>query len=210
VPNVVDACTCGAVLPPDARFCHKCGKPQREEPLIGQPPEQKEALPPPLTKPAPPPIGFHNGPAVRIALMAGTLAFLLSILSGQLALPQTFALLWLIAAGFLAVFLYRRRTGQRLSVLSGAHLGWICGIFGFLIVTLLLTVTVVMMSEPAAVSAMRDQLKTHGIPEANANQMIQLFRTPAGITEALLASFLLFTLLPAFGGALGAKLLDRD
>ena len=26
-----DFCTCGAELPPDARFCHRCGKPQREE-----------------------------------------------------------------------------------------------------------------------------------------------------------------------------------
>ncbi len=25
-----DFCTCGAQLPPDALFCHKCGKPQRE------------------------------------------------------------------------------------------------------------------------------------------------------------------------------------
>ncbi len=142
--------------------------------------------------------------------MAGTLAFLLSIVSGQLALPQTFALLWLIGGGFLAVFLYRRRTGQRLSVLSGAHLGWICGIFGFLIVTIVLTATAVMMSDPVAVSSMREQLTTHGISEANANQIIQLFRTWEGIAGALLVSFLLFTLLPAFGGAVGAKLLDRD
>ena len=25
---VPEYCTCGAQLPPDARFCHKCGKPQ--------------------------------------------------------------------------------------------------------------------------------------------------------------------------------------
>ena len=27
---MADFCTCGAELPPDALFCHKCGKPQRE------------------------------------------------------------------------------------------------------------------------------------------------------------------------------------
>ena len=43
-----------------------------------------------------------------------------------------------VFAGFLAVFLYRRRTGQRLSVASGARLGWICGIFGFVIVAVML------------------------------------------------------------------------
>ena len=212
--DVPDVCTCGAVLPPEARFCHKCGKPQREEPRMME--EQEAAQPPPPPPPppipiaVPPPISFHNGPAVRIALTAGTLAFLLSMLSGQLALPQAFALVWLVAAGFLAVFLYSRRTGQRLSVRSGAHLGWISGIFGFLIVTMLLTVTAVMMSEPAVVTAMRDQLKTHGIPEANADQMIHLFRSWEGIAGALLASFLIFTVLPALGGAVGAKLLDRE
>jgi predicted amidophosphoribosyltransferase len=30
-PIMPEFCTCGAELPPDARFCHRCGKPQREE-----------------------------------------------------------------------------------------------------------------------------------------------------------------------------------
>src|SRR5262249_24476384 len=138
---VPDVCTCGAQLPPDARFCHKCGKPQREEPLLQEQFDQLEkqeeapAVPAPAPAVEPPPIGFHNGPAVRIAVRVGSLAFFLSRASGQLALPQAFALVWLLAAGFLSVFLYRRRTGQRLSVRSGAHLGWISGIFGFVIVT---------------------------------------------------------------------------
>ena len=29
---VLEFCTCGAQLPPDARFCHKCGKPQYDYP----------------------------------------------------------------------------------------------------------------------------------------------------------------------------------
>ena len=207
-----DVCTCGAKLPPDARFCHKCGKPQREEPLI---PMEEEALPPlpPVAAPALPelpPIGFHNRLAVRIAMLAGVTALLLSMLTGQLAIPQAFALIWLVAAGFIAVFLYMRRTGQRLSVMNGAHLGWISGVFGFVLVTILLTVTAVMLSEPAVVTAMQDQLKTHGMSDANAAQMIEVFRSPQGILSALLVSFLLFTLLPAFGGAVGAKLLDRE
>ena len=31
LPIMPEFCTCGAELPPDARFCHRCGKPQREE-----------------------------------------------------------------------------------------------------------------------------------------------------------------------------------
>jgi hypothetical protein len=208
---VPERCTCGAVLPEDARFCHKCGKPQRDEPLFE--PEVIETAPsppPPVPVIAPPPIGFHNGLAVRIALVAGMLAFLCSVIAGQLALPQEFVFLWLAASGFFAVFLYRRRTGQRLSMASGAHLGWICGLFGFIVVTLALAATAVMLSDPTLVSAMRDQLHTHGLSEANADQMIQVFRSPSGILAALAVSFVLFSALPAFGGAIGAKLLDRD
>jgi len=212
---VPDVCTCGAVLPPDARFCHKCGKPQRDEPLFVQEeaPIQRPIEPPglpPLSQLELPRIGFHNGLAVRVALLAGVLAFFCSIITGQLALPQEFALVWLVAGGFFAVYLYERRTGQRLSVRSGAHLGWICGVFGFVVVTMALAATAVMLSDPSVASAMREQLRTHGIPAANAEQMIAFFHTPAGISSALFVSFVLFTVLPAFGGAVGAKLLDRD
>jgi hypothetical protein len=161
---------------------------------------------------APPPIGFHNGPAVSTAVLAGVLAFGCSILSVKLI--PSFAPVSMVAAGvlagFLAVFLYRRRTGQRLSVASGARLGWICGIFGFVIVAVMLTMTVVALTDPAAVSAMRDQLKTQVKSEADANQVIDFFRTPTGVGSILLGCFLLFTVLPTFGGAVGAKLLDRD
>ncbi len=148
---MAERCTCGAVLPPDALFCHKCGKPQRADLIPGEPEASAStpvsdipvlpALPP--SPPELPPIGFHNGPAVRIALLAGVLSIFVSALSGQLPLPRAFALVWLVATGFLAVFLYRRRTGQRLSALSGAHLGWICGIFGFVIATIMLTTVAV-------------------------------------------------------------------
>jgi hypothetical protein len=42
------------------------------------------------------------------------------------------------------------------------------------------------------------------------NRMIELLRSPAGIASLLAMLFLAFTLLPAAGGALGAKLLDRS
>ena len=222
---MAERCTCGAVLPPDALFCHKCGKPQREDliPVETEPAPTTAAdlqawtTPPPpalpTSAPEPPPIGFHNGPAVRIALLAGVLSIVVSALTGQLPLLRVLAPVWLVATGFLAVFLYRRRTGQRLSALSGAHLGWICGIFGFVIVTIILTIFAVALSEPTFVSAMQEQLRDHGTPEsdvAQVKQVIEALRTPAGIASALLTSFVLFTLLPAFGGLLGAKLLDRD
>jgi len=207
---VPERCTCGAQLPEDALFCHKCGKPQREIVSVDEP-EPVVAPPPiPVNVPQPPVINFHNGPAVRIALITGVVAFLCLLLVGQLALPQAVVYVWLAAAGFLAVFLYRRSTGQKLSIMNGARLGWISGIFGFVIVTVLLTLFVVALSEPSVVSVMREQIKTRGISDATLDQMIQEIRSPSGITQALGLFFLLFTVLPAFGGAVGAKLLDRD
>jgi hypothetical protein len=215
---VPERCTCGAQLPEDALFCHKCGKPQREivsvdEPEVSAPPPipvATEAQAVPRIQPESSVITFHNGTAVRIAVSMGFLAFLCLLVVGQLALPEALIFVWLAAAGFLAVFLYRRSTGQRLSVVNGARLGWISGVFGFVIVTILLTLFVVALSEPSVVTALREQIKTRGIPEANLDQMIDALRSPSGITSALGLFFLLFTVLPAFGGAVGAKLLDRD
>src|SRR5712671_1156966 len=105
--DVPDVCTCGAKLPPDARFCHKCGKPQRDEPVIV---EEAES-PPPLpfselpAPPAPARISFHNLLAVRVALMAGALGLCLFVLLGQLPGLQVIAILSPIASGAFAVHL---------------------------------------------------------------------------------------------------------
>lgn len=210
--SVPQRCTCGAVLPADALFCHKCGKPQREDLIPVETPAPSPVAPPPPLPIAvgPPPISFHNGPAVRIALLAEMVTIFVSVIAVQLPLPRAIALVLLVLTGVLAVFLYRRRTGQRLSILNGAHLGWICGIFGFIIVTLMLTMFAVALSEPSAVATIREQLKTVGKSDADLDQMIRIFHDPANITGAVLETFLLFTILPAFGGAIGAKLLDRQ
>ena len=202
-------CTCGAKLPEDARFCHKCGKPQRDEPVF----VEEQHLPPPLPAAAPkiPPIGLTNGLAVRIALLGGALSLALSVISGQILAPGV-SLIWLVAAGFVCVVLYRRRTGQRLTVLHGAHLGWICGLFVFTIMVVLFAASI--LSDPAsfqnALDAMRDQLNSTARPGVDVNQIMEVIRSPTGIVIGLLGAFLLLTALPAFGGAIGAKLLDRD
>jgi hypothetical protein len=206
----VPRCTCGATLPEDALFCHRCGKPQRE--LLDVEPEPAPAIPPPLpaaAASASAPIGFHNGPAVRIALLASVLSIVVLTITGQIVILQVLGPLWLSAGGFFAVFLYRRRTRERLTPLSGAHLGWLSGVFGFLIITVVLTLVAVAMSEPSAVSTLRAQCTGAGRSEADCNMILDAFHSPAKIAGLLSMFLLLFSILPAFGGALGAKFLDR-
>jgi hypothetical protein len=203
---VPEYCTCGAQLPEDARFCHKCGKPQRDEPLLV---EEQPVIPVPLAPPPPvaaepPPISFRNAAAVRVALATGIPVFLISAFAGPLALAVP------VAGGFFAVYLYRRRTGQRISVLAGARLGWISGIIVFAILTMLLTLMVVMLSQPDLVQQMRDQMaKMSSISQEEVTRRIELLRTPSSLALALLDAFLSYTLLTALGGAVGAKFLNR-
>jgi pheromone shutdown protein TraB len=214
---VPERCTCGAELPPDALFCHKCGKPQREivepepPPTFGPRAIRMAALPPPVPDlaPAPPkPIGFHNGPAVRVALLVGVLSILISAIGEQVA-PPVLAPIWLIASGMLAAFLYKLRTGQRLSALSGARLGWISGIFGFVIVAGLLAMFLALLRDPNYVSLLRDQWTERG-RQADFDQVIAQMQHPIKMLLALGGSFVLFVLFTTFGGAIGARLLDRD
>jgi hypothetical protein len=203
---VPEYCTCGAQLPPDARFCHKCGKPQREEDLVVE--EQPIVVPPP-PPPAPPPpppaINFRNAIAVRVALLAGALAFMISAVLGALGLIA------LAAGGFFAVYLYRRRTGAILSVANGARLGWLSGIFIFTIAIIVFTIQLVALSPSQMMNDVRDQMtKNYSVSEAQINQVITFLASPSGIGTIVLFSFFMITLLPALGGAVGAKFLNRN
>jgi hypothetical protein len=175
-----------------------------EEEVVVAPP------PPPPLLPEPRPIGLKNGLAVRIALSSCAISFLLLVVSGQLGLPPALSLFWFVGAGFFAVYLYKRRTGQHLSTMSGARLGWISGLFTFVLVTVILTIVATYLSDPAGLAAIREQWKAQQRPEQELNQMIEILRSPAGIAAGLAGSFLFLTSLPAFGGAICAKFFDRD
>src|SRR6185369_5619519 len=98
-------CNCGAQLPPDARFCHKCGKPQGESESA---PAVLVDAPLPADAPAPMPLTFANPVAVRIGFFVASIAALLTLIP---FLNYAFVL-WLVGAGFFSVVFYKRRTGQ--------------------------------------------------------------------------------------------------
>src|SRR5688572_10120186 len=74
-------CTCGAQLPPDARFCHKCGKPQYEMTVLE---DEPAPAPPPAPIAAEPPkptgISLRNPAAARAAMAAGGITSLLMMI----------------------------------------------------------------------------------------------------------------------------------
>src|SRR5438128_1087884 len=153
-----DFCTCGAQLPEDARFCHKCGKPQREEMVVEQPPPVIRLAP--IEPPPAIPPSFSHPIAVRVGFFVASIATFLC-----LALPFAFVI-WLPAAGFISVYLFTRRTGQPLSVRNGARMGWIAGTLSFLIITVLFTViAVALANRPGGLPEFfREQLSARAVP----------------------------------------------
>lgn len=204
-------CTCGAQLVPEARFCHKCGRPVREEPLLE---DRLEAAPVPEPAPAAAAtaqeISFRNSTAVRVGFVAGLLAFLLALLPA----PFPIRAVLLATAGGFSVYLYGRRSGRSLTVGGGARIGWISGLFCFVIVMVLFTLNfaliAVLTRDTGMANFYRDQLSAMGMPEHHIEEVLQIFQSPVRLAGLLVSIFVMFTGLLMAGGALGAKLLRRN
>ena len=201
---MAEFCTCGAKLPEDALFCHKCGKPQREiltpeiEANIYPAATAAAIPPPPPPRPQPLPMNFRNPVAVRTSLLV--------------AITATLPGLWVpivgwLAAGFFAVYLYCRRTGFRLDVLAGVKIGWITGLLLYLFTSVVFTIQQIPDALAGHLSkTMLDQLKNSPIQDP---MMTSMFQSDPGKAILLLlgAMFVFVTCLSMAGGALGAKLI---
>jgi uncharacterized protein YqgC (DUF456 family) len=204
----------------DARFCHKCGRPTREEFGVEQEAAemaQQESVPPPLPgvvagdgeypPAALPEIGFQNKVAVRIAALLAGPMFLLTKALSLLPAGTFFVFAGLFATGLVAVILYRRRTGATVSIMSGARMGWISGIFIFLILLIIMTAQFALAEKGEVVSEMQKQLQAQGQSKEEIELVANLFNNPIAILMVLVMLFAMITTLPSLGGALGAKLI---
>jgi hypothetical protein len=205
-----ERCTCGAQLLPDAVFCHKCGRPVRELPGDAEPESTgpiPAAAPAPYVPPPPPPVSFHNRVAVRIAFWVALMAMVVTRLN-----PILTVLVW-AAAGFMAVYLYRRQTGTLVNVRSGMTMGWITGVILFAMLTVSLTVELLVAQgrEGGVVAQLRQQMQNSGNP--NVKEALRVLDTPSGLATILvvllLMMFLFITLFSVAGGALGATFSGR-
>jgi hypothetical protein len=147
---------------------------------------------------------------VRTGFVAALTAVILCMF--PLPFPGVRLLIAFIAAGFLAVFLYSRRTGQVLSLRSGARIGWITGIFSFVLFSMVFTTTLLAISSQGGLAkAFRSQLPPN---DARAQLVLQALNDPASLVGlvafVLVFLFVVLTGLPMLGGVLGAKVLAKE
>ena len=200
-------CTCGAYLPSDARFCHKCGRPQYEEDATrlaaesAPAPVQASLDVPGSTKTSP--IGFGNLRAVTITIAVAAVT-LVPLSLAMIAPPLS--LIVLAAAGYCAAYFYRKQTAQPLTAGGGAYLGVMTGIWLFVVFALCAAVVSVKVSSPADLAIMKATLAR--VPGA-ANMLDDPHQFIVTIGESLILLFFLSTLSAAFGGMLAARTLAR-
>lgn len=220
MPNV---CSCGAQLVEDARFCHRCGKPTfeptvEEDEVAEQPTVSEESaavvdnLSPALE--ALTEITFSNGHAVRIGVIVAACAVLVFVpLAGVIGLNFAGILLVTLLSGLLAVALYQRRTGAVLSPKQGARLGWITGIFIFLIFLVLFTVSLIPALESGDLARIPDEALQGKLPQADIDRVKDIMGNPTLLTASILFFMAVYfvgaTVLTSLGGMLGAKFLGR-
>ncbi len=209
-------CTCGATAPPEARFCPMCARPFREEEDVpdirdvvataGQDAAAQEA---PAREDVS--IGFGNLEAIRCAYTGAALAALLS----HIPFLNVLCFVWYPSAAFLSVYRFRKSTGVYLNSKQGAKLGWITGVLAFA-VFLLLFATVMLFTADAGTfaEAMRQQIEQMSVPADVKEQMREIIQSPAAMGFVMLVylgvSFLITAGLSSLGGAVAAKVLEKD
>ena len=200
-------CTCGALLPEDARFCHKCGKPQREEDVAA---EQRRAapavvaaatLPPPV--PAPARISLRDPATLSTALMATGLTLLLSLVLGPLGVLAP------VPGGFFAVYLYSKRTGHALTMMNAIRLGWIAGVVVFLLTAVFVAVAAGALSQPELAQQIREQMTKSAGSSEDVNKILEMLQSASGVFLLLLGVFVTSTMMMGLGGAMGALFVGR-
>jgi hypothetical protein len=154
------------------------------------------------------PLNFRNPVVVRIAMLVALIATLLSM---RFVPPLNWA-----AAGFFAVFFYKRKTGSLLNVGSGVRIGWLTGLLMFVLYSVLALTQLI----PAALSGKLAgilQQQMQQLPQQDPlirQQLLALFESGPGMAAVLIVTlgmlFVFITGLSIAGGALGAKMVGRD
>jgi hypothetical protein len=96
--------------------------------------------------------------------------------------------------------------------MEGARMGWISGVFSFVISTVLFTAGL-LISGKGLVPMFEENLKTAGLDSANTGKAMEMIRDPnvlvIFVVLMLIFNFLLVAVVSSLGGALGARLTRR-
>jgi hypothetical protein len=205
---------CGAVLNEGAAFCNQCGAPQVRVPETVTTTTATESGTESNANRvfAPSPAGSVNWTQGRKA--AAIAALLMAF--GALIPPLNMVLpLWMLVGGWICVSLYRRRTAAVLvPAATGAKLGALAGVIGFIYVAALLAIVfavevIALKNGDQLRSLLKAQIEQAAASNpSGAQALTQLLQTPEGITtliiSVLFVMFLLFLLLSCAGGIFGA------
>lgn len=207
-------CDCGSAIPENASFCPGCGKPltveaREAERVANQLPTPREGEEPkgPLQD-----VDFGTPGALRACYWSA--AFAAFFLSYPPLLMLCFAIY--PAAGFYTVFSFKRRSGREISVKAGAKLGFMTGVIAFALGLVLLALLTAMPGSPEVgegIEQYAEFLENDGQAEAAAQ--VRLLQDDRGMLAIVLLIFLVTgfaasTVFTTAGGALGAKVLERE
>jgi hypothetical protein len=202
---------CGASVEEGVPFCPQCNAPQIR--VI-----HSELLPEgSFPDPQAPGLQLPAAPSVReLRFPEAWRAAGLGVLAGAIPVIVLFGLppgVGMIVAGFLSVVFYRRRlTTQRFPVRVGARLGALCGILatGALALSAAIAATVFHQAERMRTGVLDLMQQTMArMPNPPPPQVIDLFKTPAGLVLLGLIFIVVMLGFSALGGVLGAALLGR-
>lgn len=160
-------------------------------------------------------INFSNGAAVRVALLVAAISMVLFVpLAGFSGMPLLGIILPTLAAGVLSVWFYQRRTGANLTVLAGARMGWITGVFLFALFLILFTISVIPAIESGEMQKIQEAALQGSFSEADMGRLKEIFENPVMLGLSILLFMGIYfvgaTTLSSLGGMLGAKLLGRN
>lgn len=155
---------------------------------------------------------FQSGAALRVGFLVAVLVQLASTLSA-LAGASILMPLLLLGGGFYAAVLYMRRTGSPLTVIEGARVGWITGIFTFVIATVFFTAGIAVLTASGDFGkAWEESLVKMNVSPDAIERLRQMISDPktllVSVIAVLIFQFFFLTIFCSLGGALGARLLS--
>lgn len=146
-------------------------------------------------------ITFRNSRAVVTSLLVAGVSVLAFALVSLIA-PPLFPLL-LCGAGYVSVRVYRARSLEVVSAGAGAKLGWMTGLWVFLVVAIMLAMLSMVIATPQGWEQIRSTWAQ--VPQASKFLRLSQHDFLMQLLIALPSSFLTLTILPGLGGLLGAK-----